>query len=105
MEAVVDKLCEPLRAMNKVTVHHTEKLATLQISNIEQSIKFVVEQLKNIIAVKDPTSFNQFIKEQTTITKEFIDRVVNDSNTIVKLGKSYTSEVHNVIRLAIYSKN
>jgi phasin family protein len=101
MNAQVDKFFAPMRELNALAVENVEKVIGIQMKYIEDSAKLGIESMKGAAAISDVEGLKSYLTKQAELSKEISERALNDSKTVMELGKSYTSEVQKIMKGAL----
>jgi phasin family protein len=105
MNAQVNKFFAPVRELNALAVENVEKVIGIQMKYIEDSAKLGIESLKGAAAIDDVEGLRTYLTKQAEVSKELSERALNDSKTVMELGKSYTNEVQKIMKDALATAN
>ncbi len=100
MNAQFEKMVDPIKEINELTVKNFETVADLQIKTAEENVKIGIEQVKNATAVTDADSWKNYLDTQAEVTQQFNDRLLANARTVVELGNAYSSEVQRIVKNA-----
>ena len=104
MNAQFEKLVDPIKEINELTVKNFETVADLQIKTAEENVKIGIEQVKNATAVSDVDSWKKYLDTQAEVTQQYSDRLLANARTVVELGNAYSNEVQQIVKNAFAVK-
>ncbi len=100
MNAQFDKIAEPIKEINNLTVKNFETVVAMQLKNVEENTKIGIEQAKNAVAINDADSWKDYLQTQAEITQQYNDRLVESARNVVELGNAYTNEIQRIVKNA-----
>jgi phasin family protein len=97
----IEKFSAPVKALNELAIANFEKLAALQLSFAEKSVKVGVESLKSASAVTDLEGLKAFYTTQSEVAKGLVEDVVASSTTVAEIGKAYAEDAKGIVESAV----
>ena len=104
MNAQFEKIAEPIKELNDLTVKNFETVVGLQLKNAEENAKIGIEQAKSAAAINDAEGWKGYMGAQAEITQQFNDRIIESTKNFVELGNAYNTEVQRIVKDAFATK-
>ncbi len=96
-----EKYTAPVKALNELAIANIEKMAALQLSFAEKSVKVGVDSLKSASAVSDLEGLKSFYTAQNEVAKGLVEDVVANGTTVAELGKAYAEDAKSIVETAV----
>jgi phasin family protein len=96
-----EKYTAPVKALNELAIANIEKMAALQLSIAEKSVKVGVDSLKSASAVSDLEGLKSFYTAQNEVAKSLVEDAVANGNTVAELGKAYAEDAKGIVESAV----
>ncbi len=97
MNVQAAKYLEPVREINTLALENVEKLLNIQLKSINDTARLGVEQMKAAADIKDVDGLKKYFTEQAEVVKSLGERLVQDGQSALELGVSYTDKVQQVV--------
>jgi phasin family protein len=98
MNAQFEKIAEPIKEINNLTVKNFETVIGMQLKNAEENAKIGVEQAKSAASINDADSLKGYLSAQAEITQQYNDRLVESAKSFVELGNAYSNEIQRIVK-------
>jgi phasin family protein len=98
MNAQFEKIAEPLKEINQLTVKNFETVIGMQIKTAEENAKIGIEQAKDAVAINDVNGWKDYLNTQAEITQQYNDRLLENARNVVELGNAYTNEIQRIVK-------
>ena len=89
----VEDYFAPAKKMAELSISSTEKLFALQMALTKGYFELGMEQVKAVLAVKDPESFQSFVTKQAEVAKTVGEKVMADVKAVAELNAEVGAEV------------
>ncbi len=84
-----DKVFEPVRAFNKLTLDNAAKMLEMNLDVAKRYTDLALANAREIVELKDPAAVQAYVAKQPEAFKAFADTARADAEAAVKLSVSY----------------
>ena len=104
MNTQFENIAGPIKEINELTTKNFETAASLQLKAVEENTKVGIGQVKTASAINDVDSLKSYLDSQLEITRQFNERLVENSRVVIELGNTYTNELRRIVKDAFAVK-
>jgi phasin family protein len=104
MNTQFENIAGPIKEINELTTKNFEAVASLQLKAVEENTKVGIEQVKTASTINDADSLKSYLDSQLEITRQFNERLVENSRVVIELGNTYTNELRRIVKDAFAVK-
>lgn len=101
MEQTFEKFVAPVRELNELTLNNIEKIAAIQVKNIQENAKISVDALRSTAGIKDIDSLRSYLDSQVSVAQDLYQKAVEDAQEIARLSESYASDVKAIVKKSV----
>lgn len=101
MENTLEKLVEPFKELNDLTLKSIEKITAVQFKAIQDNAKIGMYALNTASEIKDLDSFKNYLESQIAVSQYISDNTLVDAKEITELGSSFASDAKELIEKSI----
>ena len=103
MENTFEKLVEPVKELNDLTVKSIEAISAVQIKSIQENAKISIDALKATADISDYTSLQTYLEEQAKVAQDVSQTAIEDAQKISKLSESYANDVKELVSKSVFA--
>ncbi len=103
MENTFEKLVEPIKALNELTLKSIEQITAVQLKAFQDNAKIGMYALNTASEIKDIESFKNYMESQVAVSQYLSDNAVVDVKEISELSNSFATEAKEVVKKSIIS--
>ncbi len=101
MENTFEKLIEPIKQLNELTLKSIEQITAVQLKALQDNAKIGLYALNTATEIKDIDSFKNYMESQIAVTQYVSDNAIVDVKEIAELSNSYATEAKDVVEKSI----
>lgn len=101
MDKSFEKLVEPVKELNDLTLKSIEAIAAVQVKSIQENARASMEALKASTDIKDFESLQSYLEDQARVAQGVSKTAMEDAQEIAKLSEAYANDVKDLISKSI----
>lgn len=101
MQNSFEKLLDPVKQLNDLTLKSIEQIANIQVKAVQENAKASIDALKASAEIKDIGSLQSYLKNQTATAKTLSEYAVEDAREIASLSNAYVTDVKEVVEKTV----
>ena len=101
MDKSFEKLVEPVKELNDLTLKSIEAIAAVQVKSIQENARASMEALKASTDIKDFETLQSYLEEQGKVAQNVSKAALEDAQEIAKLSETYANDVKDLISKSI----
>ncbi len=101
MENTFEKLIEPIKQLNELTLKSIEQITAVQLKALQDNAKIGLYALNTATEINDIDSFKNYMESQIAVTQYVSDNAIVDVKEIAELSNSYATKAKDVVEKSI----
>jgi phasin family protein len=101
MDNTFEKLVEPIKELNELTLKSVEKITAVQLKAFQDNAKIGMYALNTASDIKDIDSFKNYLESQVAVSQYVSDNAVVDVKEISELSNSFATDAKEVVEKSI----
>ena len=85
----LDKVFEPMRAFNKLTLDNAAKFVEMNLDVAKRYADIALANAREMAEIKDPAAMQAYVAKQPEAMKAFADTARADAEAVMKLSIGY----------------